>query len=250
MAALAAGVLVVAAVSVLAVRSADDTAESHRVVDPSDITGGKTGPAIDGLIAASPATTLATTPSGGVGLSGGAGRTGAASSVASSGSRASTGHGADQGSGPGASTSPTTTRPASTTSTTVPSADQSPPQISGLQAGGEVPDGPDRIFDGAACGPTSIGVQAFVFDWSGIRSVTVYWRFQGRHGTVSGARAMQTSNGAYRAVIGPFEPGTAPPAGAVVDWWVEALDGAGNVGRANAPSSPSDERILLSSCSG
>lgn len=149
------------------------------------------------------------------------------------------------------STTSTTASPP-TTSGRVPSAEHDPPYIGQLRAGGEIPDGPDEIFDDAACGATSIRVEAVAFDQSGIRSATLYWSFAGAHGPVVGSKPMAPSGGRYRAVFGPFPPGTAPGGtGVLVAWWVEATDNAGNTARADAPASAGhDERIQLSHCAG
>jgi len=254
-AALGAVALVLAATGLLVARTDDDGSEQPRVVDPAEVLDHDPTAPADSVVAGAPATTL----SDGVLGSNGSAADGTGGATASMRPIAAPRSGSGSGSRPSTpttlSSSPSTTRPSSsssTTTTSAPSADQSPPSIGQVRAGGEVPDGPDQIFDGGACGPTSIGVQAFAFDWSGVRSATVYWRFEGSHGVVSGNRAMNRSDGLYRAVIGPFPAGTAPRGGSVlIDWWVEATDEAGNTGRADAPSSANDdERIQLSSCAG
>ena len=154
--------------------------------------------------------------------------------------------------------SPTpTTQPGSATpgptSTTQPGSSPSPsesdpPDLSGLRAG-ELPDGDDRIFEDGACGgPTTISVEALATDESGIRSVTLYWSFDGASGSVTGATPMSHSGTVARATFGPFPRWTAPEGGVQITWFVEATDGAGNTARAYAPSSPIDERVTLSPC--
>jgi hypothetical protein len=131
--------------------------------------------------------------------------------------------------------------------------DQSGPSITGLRAGDEVPDAHDQIFDDA-CGPTSIGVAATVLDGAGIRSVHLGWHFEARPGAdgrrrvESGKTEMYRSAGRWGAQLGPFERGLAPTASVVITWWVDAVDGFGNVSRVYAPDSPDDERVTLSPC--
>ncbi len=141
----------------------------------------------------------------------------------------------------------------STTTTIIGLRERNAPRLSGLRAGGEVPDGQDRIFDDAACGVTSTAVEAVVIDQSRISSVTLYWSFPGAGGQETGSRPMVLSENRATGVLGAFPPGTAPGASSVViRWWVEAVDANGNVGRADAPdgSEPlsDDERVVLADC--
>jgi hypothetical protein len=145
----------------------------------------------------------------------------------------------------------TTNRPEQeTTTTTTPGPDRVGPSIYQPMAGGELPDGTDRIFDGPACGPTSIAVEAVVLDPSGVSSATLYWSFPGRNGQVSGSRLMERSGTKFHSMLGPFPAGTAPVSGStLISWWIEATDTAGNTSRANAPHGPEgDERVELASC--
>jgi hypothetical protein len=131
--------------------------------------------------------------------------------------------------------------------------DQSGPSITGLRAGDEVPDEHDQIFDDG-CGATSIGVAASVLDASGIRSVHLGWHFEarpdadGRRRVESGKTEMYRSAGRWGARLGAFERGLAPAGSVVITWWVDAVDGFGNVSRVYAPDSPDDERVTLSPC--
>ena len=115
------------------------------------------------------------------------------------------------------------------------------------------PDAHDQIFDDA-CGPTSIGVAATVLDGAGIRSVHLGWHFEarpaadGRRRVESGKTEMYRSAGRWGAQLGPFERGLAPAGSVVITWWVDAVDGFGNVSRVYAPASPDDERVTLSPC--
>lgn len=174
--------------------------------------------------------------------------TGNGSSGAPSGSGAAAPRGSQRSGQPATTIAPTAT---TTTTTTAPTGggETDPPDISGLRAGDELVDGPDQIFDGDACGPTAIAVEALAVDSSGIRSVTVYWSYSGVKGAVTGSTAMQATAVKHRAILGPFPAGSVPGGASVpLTWWVEATDNAGNTARADAPTSPSDERITLSSC--
>lgn len=156
-------------------------------------------------------------------------------------------------------TSPTTASAPGTTSTTQPSdpggplggADRSGPAMSQLRAGGEVPDGQDRVFEDGGCGPSSIPVEAVVIDPASVRSVVLHWRFDGRDGTITGSKPMYRSAGKYVAAFGPFAPRTVPGGSVIVDWWLVATDGLGNSSRADAPNNAQvDERIELAGCGG
>lgn len=154
-------------------------------------------------------------------------------------------------SGPTSAGVPPTTAAPGPGPTTAPSGpDRVGPVVSQLRAGGELPDGPDRIFERHACGPTSIGVEAVAVDSSGIASVRLHWSFPGRTGPVNGSVPMQRSGGRYRATLGAFPAGAAPASGSTfIRWWVEATDTAGNTTRAFAPDDPpADERVELASC--
>lgn len=167
--------------------------------------------------------------------------------------RASTGRATSTAGRQTPGTEPEAATPGSTSTTQPgssppPSSESDPPDLTGLRAGGEVPDGDDRIVEDGCDGPTTISVEALALDSSGIRSVTLYWSFTGASGPVAGSRAMTHSGNLARATFGPFPPGTAPAAGVQITWFVEATDGAGNTARAYAPSSPTDERITLAPC--
>lgn len=153
--------------------------------------------------------------------------------------------------GPGAAGPGTTT----TTTGEVRLWDRDAPEVRQLRAGTEVPDGPDEIFDDAACGRTTVTVEAVVVDRSPIRSVTVHWSFDGPGGQVAGSAPMHPSGGAYAGELGPFPDDSAGDAAAVtIRWWVLATDKPGNVGRADAPDGSDaivpDERVSLRRCVG
>ena len=121
-----------------------------------------------------------------------------------------------------------------------------------------MPDGTDEIFDGGSCGRTSTAVEAVVADQSSIRAVTLHWRFVGSRGTVAGSSPMRPVAGKasadrYSGTFGPFSADTVSSGPSIlVQWWVEAVDKNGNVGRAEAPDGSGgvggDERITLSDC--
>jgi hypothetical protein len=232
-------VLVLLAAAFAAMDAADD--DRRRSGDPEAVAG-DLFPTDD-----SPATTaLDGEP---VGTAGGGSSSGRAAATQISTGRPTSTPGPTPTTQPGSATpGPTsTTQPGSSPSPSPSETD--PPHLTGLRAGGELPDGDDRIVEDAGCGgPTTISVEARAFDSSGIRSMTLYWSFAGASGPVTGSRTMTDSGGLAQATFGPFPAGTAPAEGVQITWFVEATDRAGNTTRAHAPASPSDERITLARC--
>ena len=152
-------------------------------------------------------------------------------------------------------TTTTSTTTSTTTTTTMPMRvrDHDPPEITQLRAGGEIPDGPDEIFDDSPCGATAISIEAVVVDQSALRSVTVHWTLVTPDEVVTGSARMHRDGGKHLGTLGPLPRSSAASGGRVlVRWWVEAEDQSGNTATGYPPDGSGDlgddERVTLIHC--